>query len=121
EYDPETGRWTTRDPVGFGGADANLFAYVGNDPVNNVDVDGLISQAHMKLMSLCARHPRECTEVFAAAGLLAKGAQAVQQSAPNIPNATNLVCESRDTLQGLGQVGPSGNSAPLYLSRVADV
>src|SRR5712691_578551 len=41
EYDPETGRWTTKDPLGFGGGDANLYTYVGNDPVNNVDIRGL--------------------------------------------------------------------------------
>jgi RHS repeat-associated protein len=42
EYDPETGRWTTKDPIGFAGGDANLYAYVANDPVNNVDPSGLI-------------------------------------------------------------------------------
>ena len=37
EYDPETGRWTSRDPVLFAGADANLYAYIHNDPVNGRD------------------------------------------------------------------------------------
>ncbi len=41
EYDAETGRWTTKDPVRFAGGDANLYAYVANDPVNLVDPDGL--------------------------------------------------------------------------------
>ncbi len=41
EYDPETGRWLTKDPIRFAGGDANLFAYCGNDPVNRIDPLGL--------------------------------------------------------------------------------
>jgi RHS repeat-associated protein len=41
DYDAETGRWLTRDPIGFAAGDANLFAYVGGDPVNSVDPTGL--------------------------------------------------------------------------------
>jgi RHS repeat-associated protein len=40
EYDPKTGRFTTRDPLGFGGGDANLYGYVLDDPVNAVDPSG---------------------------------------------------------------------------------
>ena len=41
DYDPETGRWTAKDPAGFGGLDTNLYGYVYNDPVNLVDPVGL--------------------------------------------------------------------------------
>jgi RHS repeat-associated protein len=37
EYDPEAGRWTRKDPIGFDGGDGNLYAYVMNDPVNLID------------------------------------------------------------------------------------
>ncbi len=40
DYDPETGRWLTKDPIGFGGGDTNLFGYVGSDPINNIDPFG---------------------------------------------------------------------------------
>jgi len=33
EYDPETGRWTSKDPIGFRGRDTNLYAYAQNDPL----------------------------------------------------------------------------------------
>jgi RHS repeat-associated protein len=41
DYDAETGRWTTKDPIGFAGGAANLYAYAGSDPVNSVDLSGL--------------------------------------------------------------------------------
>ena len=41
QYDPETGRWLSKDPILFGGGDTNVFGYVANDPVNWVDPSGL--------------------------------------------------------------------------------
>jgi RHS repeat-associated protein len=40
-YDPGVGRFISEDPLGFGGGDVNLFAYVQNDPVNHIDPMGL--------------------------------------------------------------------------------
>ncbi|MBN1575943.1 MAG: hypothetical protein JW913_05285 [Chitinispirillaceae bacterium] len=40
DYDAETGRWTAKDPIGFGGEDVNLYRYCGNDPVNINDPNG---------------------------------------------------------------------------------
>ena len=41
DYDPETGRWTARDPIGFAGGDTNLYGYVLGDPINFIDSNGL--------------------------------------------------------------------------------
>jgi RHS repeat-associated protein len=41
EYDPQTGRWTTRDPLGFAGGDTNLYGYVLQNPVSMTDPTGL--------------------------------------------------------------------------------
>ena len=35
-YDPETGRWLSKDPIGLSGG-LNLYAFCGNDPINEVD------------------------------------------------------------------------------------
>lgn len=43
DYDPETGRWTSKDPILFNGGDTNLFGYVLNDPINLIDPSGLWS------------------------------------------------------------------------------
>jgi RHS repeat-associated protein len=40
DYDGETGRWTTKDPIRFDGGDTNLYGYVMQDPVNFIDVKG---------------------------------------------------------------------------------
>lgn len=38
-YDPELGRWITPDPIGFGDG-PNLYAYVRNNPLTNIDLWG---------------------------------------------------------------------------------
>lgn len=40
DYDPEIGSWTSNDPIGFGGGQANLYVYVGQNPINQVDPSG---------------------------------------------------------------------------------
>ena len=40
DYDPDTGRWAARDPIGFAGGDTNLYGYVFSDPVNFIDQTG---------------------------------------------------------------------------------
>jgi RHS repeat-associated protein len=41
DYDANTGRWTAKDPLGFGGQYANFYEYVDNDPINFTDPTGL--------------------------------------------------------------------------------
>jgi RHS repeat-associated protein len=45
-YDPATGRFASEDPSGFAAGDANLYRYVGNDPLNNTDPTGLCSSGN---------------------------------------------------------------------------
>jgi RHS repeat-associated protein len=41
DYDAESGRWITKDPVQFRGGQVNLYTYVNNNPINNIDPLGL--------------------------------------------------------------------------------
>jgi RHS repeat-associated protein len=41
DYDPETGRWTSKDPILFGGRQTNIYGYNFSDPVNFIDPSGL--------------------------------------------------------------------------------
>ncbi|NEV65274.1 RHS repeat domain-containing protein, partial [Thiorhodococcus minor] len=40
DYDPYTGRWMGKDPIGFEGDDSNLYGYVIQDPLNWYDPEG---------------------------------------------------------------------------------
>ena len=41
DYEASVGRWTNKDPIGFGGGQANIYAYVNNNPIDNKDINGL--------------------------------------------------------------------------------
>jgi RHS repeat-associated protein len=45
-YDPDLGRWLSRDPIGEAGG-LNLYGYVSNNPVNLIDPDGLLQQPYV--------------------------------------------------------------------------
>jgi RHS repeat-associated protein len=40
-YDSTTGRWISEDPIGFAGADTDLYRYVNNAPSNFFDPSGM--------------------------------------------------------------------------------
>ena len=44
DYDAETGRWTSKDPIGFGGS-INFFMYSSDDPIDLLDLTGYCSEA----------------------------------------------------------------------------
>jgi RHS repeat-associated protein len=61
-YDANVGRWCSDDPIGFEGGDNNLYGYVENVPVTQVDLEGLKLQWHHLL-------PVQFRDYFANAGL----------------------------------------------------
>jgi len=40
DYDPESGRWTSKDPILFNGQQSNLYVYCFADPLNFIDIKG---------------------------------------------------------------------------------
>jgi RHS repeat-associated protein len=43
DYDPDTGRWTAKDPILFAGGDTDLYGYCLADPINMIDPSGLLN------------------------------------------------------------------------------
>ncbi len=43
DFDTESGRWTAKDPIEFSAGDTNLYGYVLNDPINEIDPSGLVA------------------------------------------------------------------------------
>jgi len=56
DYDPSVGRWISKDPIRFGGGQANIYAYVNNDPVNLLDPSGTGPVAAGVVFGLCTAY-----------------------------------------------------------------
>jgi len=101
DYDPQAGRWTAKDPIGFAGEDENLYGYVFADPVNLIDptgefgIVGALIGAGLELgIQLALNGGRiECVDwadvvVSGAVGAVAPGALAVGKRAWKAKGAT---------------------------------
>jgi RHS repeat-associated protein len=100
-YDPNLGRWLSRDPI----RDAelrqgpNLYAYVRNEPVNQRDPEGLAGAPNLGfnsvtvgLGSACAVEPGICQEVV----------EEVAGLGPTLPQIQNFAVAAGPCLQAAG-------------------
>ncbi len=64
-YDPQIGRWLTPDPKGFIDG-MNLYAFVGNNPVNYVDLWGFIKEKYKnyEIVKDALKHGGEHYDVY---------------------------------------------------------
>lgn len=98
DYDAETGRWTAKDPLLFAGDQANLYAYVGNDPVNRTDPSGTWSVGFNFYAGIGGGVTK-----------LLKERPESKSSSPSSGNNVASTIESRE--HGQSDVGPGGAEA----------
>jgi len=117
-YDPELGRWLSRDPVGQAelSQGPNLYAYVGNEPVDRVDPLGLCTGS-----TICACFRSKVAAVACAeAGIIAaKGAQEAAQHAPELIQEVQELAESpaAEEVQALPQCIQAAQQAPAVIQQ----
>jgi RHS repeat-associated protein len=112
-YDPLTGRWPSRDPIGENGG-MNLYAFVINDPIYWVDLLGLASEEGSYESCGCDR--KEINKMIVEMSL--KAAEETKKDKENIPEPMRshgssagrefggLICCNKDA-KHVSSTGPS--------------
>ncbi len=59
EYDPDTGRFLSEDPIGFAGGDLNLYRYVRNRPLSATDPLGLSESTESGILQVPSQLAKE--------------------------------------------------------------
>ena len=92
-YDPELGRWLSRDPLHNAELreGANLYGYVLNEPVDRIDPDGLCFDS---LCAACAANPGACAVCGLVAAGAAEGGEAITEALPTVAEEAPAVAES---------------------------
>ena len=82
-YNPALGRFMQTDPIGYGDG-MNMYAYVGNDPVNMADPNGDIARAIVSAFKIAKRTVEHRGNVF----------KAVREEALDIADAAVTMLDS---------------------------
>ena len=93
DYDPETGRWTARDPIGLNGGDGDVYAYVGNSPINQIDSLGLCGPCIQAVKHIVKNIPSAAVSFGATYGVSRANGDGYGESAINaaIAGGTSLI------------------------------
>ena len=101
DYDPVTGRWTTKDPARFGGGQ-NFYLYGWSDPVNTLDVNGEVPVVLIAGAMSYARCVATCT---ALEGLLTALSGECDLDLPDLTGDCALDCLNPLNWAGIGKAG----------------
>src|SRR5208337_1921287 len=87
-YDPELGRWLSRDPLNKAEMHQgpNLYTYVGNEPVNRIDPKGLCFDT---VCAACSSNPQACALLASELG----GSAAIINELEQSPEAEAAVAD----------------------------
>ena len=106
-YNPETGRWISKDPIGIAGG-LNLYAFCGNNPVNFTDPFGLLNagQAGAAIADMAGQG-----NPFSYTSSLSPQANALNNALNQRQNAENAYPEGTDVL--IDPTKPPGTVPPV--------
>ena len=109
-YDPSTGRFLQKDPIGFLGGDSNFYSYVSNDPIGNADPNGLAKKGTTKyywgdcndaevggckaMCELMGKDFESCQWKYSIRKTVRNGK--VQDAIYKLPNGMSCSCKDRD-------------------------
>ena len=116
-YDPELGRWLSRDPLGHAEMrqGQNVYAYVLNNPISRIDPEGL---CFTTVDCTCLRHPATCAEAGIVAEQGAERAVQFEQTLPGWQPAANAIAQCA---QSAGAELPSLENTFLELESVPQI
>ncbi len=98
-YDPNLARWITRDPLGEDGG-PNLYGFVANDPLNNIDLFGLMT-GPSEIKALDKNYPDTALQIYSTAASScwqASGHLAIK--GPNSGTAITVYATGESTASG---------------------
>jgi RHS repeat-associated protein len=107
DYDPQAGRWTSKDPILFEGYDMNRQGYVQNDPVNSTDATGLAPDEACDGSST-----RKCFEQNRFSALFSEGASRDAVEFLEIASAVSFAGDAVATVAKSRRTGIGGRTQP---------
>jgi RHS repeat-associated protein len=109
-YDPITGRWPSRDPIEERGG-VNLYGFIGNDGVKNIDLFGLADKQHIGSCVI---------KIYAGHGGSKRSQVPTEITGDKCSGAHVIACYAHENVKiGNPILGDDGNSIPLPSGHIA--